>query len=57
MRMVEKNGQILLQGVSCFDLGRTLDCGQCFRWKRCPTASGRAFAAEPSAGSGRSALF
>ena len=36
MRMVEKNGQILLQGVSCFDLGRTLDCGQCFRWKRCP---------------------
>ena len=30
MRMVEKNGQILLQGVSCFDLGRTLDCGQCF---------------------------
>ena len=33
MRIIEKNNQILLQGVSFFDLGRTLDCGQCFRWK------------------------
>ena len=36
MRIIEKNGQIFLQGVVCFDLERTLDCGQCFRWKLCP---------------------
>ena len=36
MRIIEKNGQIFLQGVVCFDLDRTLDCGQCFRWKLCP---------------------
>lgn len=35
MRIIEKNNQILLQGVSFFDLGRTLDCGQCFRWNLC----------------------
>lgn len=37
MRIVSVNkDQWLLQGVSCFDLGRTLDCGQCFRWRFCP---------------------
>ncbi|MDD3193103.1 MAG: DNA glycosylase [Oscillospiraceae bacterium] len=35
MRMIEQNEIFLLQGVSYFDLARTLDCGQCFRWRLC----------------------
>ncbi len=35
MRIIEKNGCFMLQGVSSFDLARTLDCGQCFRWQIC----------------------
>ena len=36
MRIIEKNGQIFLQGVVCFDLERTLDCGQCFALETLP---------------------
>lgn len=57
MRIIEKNGQIFLQGVVCFDLERTLDCGQCFRWKLCPDGFGKGLAAEISAGSNRNVLF
>ena len=35
MRIVEKDGAFHLQGVTCFDLALTLDCGQCFRWEEC----------------------
>lgn len=28
------NGDILVSGVECFDLGLTLDCGQAFRWEK-----------------------
>ena len=53
MRMVEKMDRFCCRGVSCFDLGRTLDCGQCFRWKRCPDGFWEGVCCEPSAGSGR----
>lgn len=35
MRIVEKSGCFYLQGVQYFDLARTLDCGQSFRWQLC----------------------
>lgn len=33
MRIVEKDGCFLLQGVHCFHLAHTLECGQSFRWQ------------------------
>lgn len=35
MRIVEKDCCLHLQGVRYFNLARTLDCGQSFRWRLC----------------------
>ena len=32
MRICEKNNDLILEDVSCFDLSDTFNCGQCFRW-------------------------
>ena len=32
MNIIEKNGDIILEGVRCLNLDLTLDCGQAFRW-------------------------
>ena len=34
MKITEKNGDIFVTPVECFDLDLTLDCGQAFRWKK-----------------------
>ena len=32
MKVFKRNGEIELEGVSDFDLAKTFECGQCFRW-------------------------
>ncbi len=34
MKITEKNGDIFVTPIECFDLDLTLDCGQAFRWKK-----------------------
>lgn len=33
MDIYVRDGSIIVSGVSCFDLARSCDCGQAFRWK------------------------
>jgi len=33
MKVTERNGEVELTGVSDFDLSKTFECGQCFRWR------------------------
>ena len=33
MDIYVRDGWIIVSGVSCFDLARSCDCGQAFRWK------------------------
>ena len=33
MKIIDHNGEIELTGVSDFDLVKTFECGQCFRWQ------------------------
>ncbi len=37
LHVTEKNGYVEITGLTAFDLARTLECGQCFRWERDPT--------------------
>ena len=39
MDIYVRDGSIIVSGVSCFDLARSCDCGQAFRWKN--TGNGR----------------
>ena len=32
MKIYENNNDIILKGVSCFNIFHTFECGQCFRW-------------------------
>lgn len=34
MNIIEKNNNIILEGVEDFDVGQTLECGQCFRFEK-----------------------
>lgn len=34
MRIIYQNGNIIVEGVEDFDLGQTLECGQCFRYDK-----------------------
>lgn len=34
MRLIQKEENILVQGVAGFDLAKTLSCGQCFHWQQ-----------------------
>ena len=34
MRIISENGNIIVENVQDFNLGQTLECGQCFRYDR-----------------------
>ncbi|ROR26305.1 N-glycosylase/DNA lyase [Mobilisporobacter senegalensis] len=34
MKIIEKNGNIIVQGLRDFNIGQTLECGQCFRFDK-----------------------
>jgi N-glycosylase/DNA lyase len=34
MRFIEKNNTVILKGYNSFDIGQTLECGQCFRFEK-----------------------
>lgn len=34
MELIRQGKNLILQGVECFDLGLSLDCGQAFRWRK-----------------------
>lgn len=34
MEIIEKDGNIILTGTVCFDVGLSVDCGQSFRWQK-----------------------
>ena len=39
MKVTEKNGVVIVEGVCDLDLSQTLDCGQSFRWSEQPDGS------------------
>ena len=36
MKILERDGNLVVCGVTDLDLAQTLDCGQCFRWEELP---------------------
>lgn len=36
MRIYEKSDNLIIEDVRDFDLAETFECGQCFRWEKCP---------------------
>ena len=39
MKILERDGNLVVCGVTDLDLAQTLDCGQCFRWEELPDGS------------------